>query len=164
MEAAFNPEAPSNLKGLFTYSASKTEAEKAAWKWVKEHSPGFQFNSVLPDFTVSPLSEPQFDLKAFIDFIQQLGKILHPEIHGSVMGWVRGLTKGDTRIFQTFVPRQYTMLCWGISGCQWLSTADNQDRVLLRRQRHCLSPCGSPPRSQDRLPTPLRIRRSYQPD
>jgi len=106
IKAAYNPDAPAHLKGLFGYAASKTEAEKAAWKWVEEHNPDFQFNTVLPDFTVSAVLGLWFDFEAYIDFMEQLGKILHPEIHGSTMGWVCGLTKGNTRIFQTYVPRK----------------------------------------------------------
>jgi nucleoside-diphosphate-sugar epimerase len=35
------------------YAASKTEAEKTAWKWVETHKPGFVLNTVLPNFNVS---------------------------------------------------------------------------------------------------------------
>jgi hypothetical protein len=37
---------------------------------------------------------------------QQLGRILHEEIGGSTMAWVRGLAEGDRQIFQTYVPRK----------------------------------------------------------
>lgn len=38
---------PEYLKGLYMYAALKTETEKALWKWVEEHKPGFVFNSVV---------------------------------------------------------------------------------------------------------------------
>jgi hypothetical protein len=53
IKQAYNPDAPEHMKGMFGYAASKTEGEKAAWKWVEKNKPGFQFNTVLPDFTVS---------------------------------------------------------------------------------------------------------------
>ncbi|KAJ5371652.1 NAD-dependent epimerase/dehydratase [Penicillium concentricum] len=87
IKQAYNPDAPEYMKGFFTYAASKTEGEKAAWKWMGENKPDFQFNTVLPDFTI--------------------GRILHEEIHGSTMGWVRGLTKGNTSSFGSFVPQYF---------------------------------------------------------
>lgn len=87
IKQAYNPDAPEDMKGMFGYAASKTEGEKAAWKWVEKNKPSFQFNTVLPDFT--------------------LGRILHEEIPGSTSGWVTGLAKGDTRIFETFVPQYF---------------------------------------------------------
>lgn len=53
IKQAYNPDAPDYMKGMFVYAASKTEGEKAAWKWMEKNKPGFQFNTVLPDFTVS---------------------------------------------------------------------------------------------------------------
>ncbi|KAJ5676317.1 hypothetical protein N7536_012489 [Penicillium majusculum] len=87
IKQAYNPDAPENLKGMFVYAASKTEGEKAAWKWMEKNKPGFQFNTVLPDFT--------------------LGRILHEEISGSTSGWVSGLPRGDRRIFESFVPQYF---------------------------------------------------------
>ncbi|KAJ5511331.1 NAD-dependent epimerase/dehydratase [Penicillium expansum] len=87
IKQAYNPDTPEYLKGMFSYAASKTEGEKAAWRWMEKNKPSFQFNTVLPDFT--------------------LGRILHEEIHGSTSGWVAALTKGDKRIFETFVPQYF---------------------------------------------------------
>ncbi|KAJ5531745.1 hypothetical protein N7527_005138 [Penicillium freii] len=87
IKQAYNPDAPEQMKGLFVYAASKTEGEKAAWRWMEKNKPGFQFNTVLPDFT--------------------LGRILHEEIPGSTSAWVSGLAKGDKRIFETFVPQYF---------------------------------------------------------
>jgi nucleoside-diphosphate-sugar epimerase len=36
-----------NKKGLYIYAAMKTETEKAMWKWMEEHKPGFTFNAVV---------------------------------------------------------------------------------------------------------------------
>jgi nucleoside-diphosphate-sugar epimerase len=41
---------PSNF--VTVYSASKTEGERFAFTWVKEHNPHFVFNSILPNFVV----------------------------------------------------------------------------------------------------------------
>ncbi|KAJ5781276.1 hypothetical protein N7457_006436 [Penicillium paradoxum] len=87
VKGAWNPDTPKPVKGVFCYAASKIEAEKAAWKWVEKYQPDFQFNTVLPDFTV--------------------GRILHDNIQGSTSGWVRGLVDGDTGIFQRFVPQYF---------------------------------------------------------
>lgn len=53
IKQAYNPDVPEQMKGLFSYAASKTEGEKAAWRWIEKNKPDFQFNTVLPDFTVS---------------------------------------------------------------------------------------------------------------
>ena len=53
IKAAWDANTPENEKGYAIYSASKTEAERAAWKWIKEHKPAFSFNTVLPNYTVS---------------------------------------------------------------------------------------------------------------
>lgn len=58
IKQAYNPDAPDYMKGMFVYAASKTEGEKAAWKWMEKNKPGFQFNTVLPDFTVSFIACP----------------------------------------------------------------------------------------------------------
>ncbi|CAI7650799.1 unnamed protein product [Penicillium glandicola] len=65
------------------YRACKIEGERQAWKWVEKNQPHFEINSVLPWLT--------------------LGKILHPNIGGSTMGYVSGLLKGDTTPFK-FLP------------------------------------------------------------
>lgn len=49
---------PEGFEGGIVYSASKTEAEKAAWKWVEEKKPNFVLNTVLPNFNVSGPLKP----------------------------------------------------------------------------------------------------------
>ncbi|KAF9889633.1 hypothetical protein FE257_007141 [Aspergillus nanangensis] len=83
---AWDKQTPSKSKGLAVYSASKTEGERQAWDWVKENSPAFTFNTVLPCLNV--------------------GRILHPEIFGSTMGWTRKLIQGDPTAFTMF-PEQW---------------------------------------------------------
>ncbi|KEZ45870.1 hypothetical protein SAPIO_CDS1235 [Scedosporium apiospermum] len=82
--AAWDPATPDDFKFYAVYAASKTQGEKAAWNWIKENKPNFVFNTVLPSFNT--------------------GEILHPEIHGSTMGWVRLLLKGDKLLFSRFPP------------------------------------------------------------
>ncbi|KAJ5388985.1 3-beta hydroxysteroid dehydrogenase/isomerase [Penicillium cataractarum] len=65
------------------YRECKAQGEFQAWKWVEKNRPGFEFNTVLPWFT--------------------LGKVLHPEIGGSTMGYVTRLLQGNTQPFK-FLP------------------------------------------------------------
>lgn len=44
------------------YAASKIEAEKEAWKWMESEGRPFEFNSVLPSFTVGHVSLQNLDL------------------------------------------------------------------------------------------------------
>ncbi|KAH8428361.1 uncharacterized protein LDX57_006062 [Aspergillus melleus] len=84
IKAALDPTTPERAKGLLGYCASKTEAEKAAWQWIKENNPRFTFNAILPCYTI--------------------GRVLHEKINGSTMGWVRDLLTGDRQIFSLYVP------------------------------------------------------------
>ncbi|KAL7919881.1 hypothetical protein ACQKWADRAFT_299910 [Trichoderma austrokoningii] len=78
---------PEGLEGAIVYSASKTEAEKAAWKWVAEKKPNFVLNTVLPNFN--------------------FGQVLIPEHQpGSSMGFIRKFFKGDFSIL-AFPPQHF---------------------------------------------------------
>ncbi|PIG86236.1 cinnamoyl-CoA reductase [Aspergillus arachidicola] len=79
VKAAFDEGTPADAKPFAVYVASKTEGERAAWKWVKNNKPPFVFNAVLPYYT--------------------LGQVLHPEIAGSTMKWAASLLDGDTTAF-----------------------------------------------------------------
>ncbi|KAK2013439.1 NAD dependent epimerase/dehydratase [Colletotrichum eremochloae] len=85
IKAAWDPNTPKELKGAMVYGASKAEGERAAWKWVEEHKPGYAFNTVLPNFVT--------------------GKILHPQIGGSTMGIARTLLKGELGALPMFMPQ-----------------------------------------------------------
>ncbi|GAA6016844.1 hypothetical protein JCM11491_001825 [Sporobolomyces phaffii] len=64
-------------KGVYVYGASKTEGELAAWKFVKENKPSFDFSAVQPAFTI--------------------GEILDSDSqHGSTAGWIRDLFTGKS--------------------------------------------------------------------
>lgn len=52
IKAAWDPNTPKEIKPGYVYAASKAEGERAAWKWVEEHKPGYTFNTVLPNFNV----------------------------------------------------------------------------------------------------------------
>ena len=71
---------------MVTYGASKVEAEKFAWKWMAEKQPPFTLSTVLPGVCV--------------------GRILHPDIPGSSMGFIRNLLHGNTFMLNTFPPRK----------------------------------------------------------
>jgi hypothetical protein len=61
VKAAWDPNTPAELKPPSVYGASKTEGERAAWKWIKENKPGFVFNAILPNFNVRfPFSLSRF--------------------------------------------------------------------------------------------------------
>lgn len=49
----------SNFPGLVVYAASKTEGEKAFWKFVKEEKPKFVTNTILPDLNMGRCLEGQ---------------------------------------------------------------------------------------------------------
>jgi nucleoside-diphosphate-sugar epimerase len=53
VEAAWSKDTPAEQKPYNVYAASKTESERAAWKWFKERKPGFAFNTILPNMNVS---------------------------------------------------------------------------------------------------------------
>lgn len=52
VQKAWDEHTPENEKGVAVYAASKTEAERQAHKWIEQHKPQFQFNTVLPCFIV----------------------------------------------------------------------------------------------------------------
>ncbi|EED22611.1 hydroxysteroid dehydrogenase, putative [Talaromyces stipitatus ATCC 10500] len=86
VKAAWDENTPAESKPLIVYSASKTEGERAAWRWIKQNKPNFTLNSVAPNLV--------------------LGKVLHPNIGGSTMGWIAGLLNGKTDVL-SFLPTQH---------------------------------------------------------
>lgn len=75
---------------LDVYSASKTQSEQAAWKWMEENKPGFVLNTVLPNANI--------------------GVVLSLEHQGtpSTVGWVKAVWdgfKGNEKL--AFNPPQY---------------------------------------------------------
>ncbi|KAJ0159309.1 Aldehyde reductase 2, partial [Colletotrichum tanaceti] len=87
IKAAWDPNTPKEIKLGCVYAASKTEGERAAWKWVEEHKPAYTFNTILPNFTT--------------------GEILYPEISGSTMGFVRDVLKGQGDMLLAFMLQRY---------------------------------------------------------
>lgn len=53
VKAAWDDNTPQEERGVAVYAASKTEGERQSWKWIEEHRPQFEFNTVLPCFVVS---------------------------------------------------------------------------------------------------------------
>lgn len=54
------PQSPeAYMLGVLVYAASKTEAEKACWKFVEEKEPGFEFSTVVPTITFGPLLDKE---------------------------------------------------------------------------------------------------------
>ncbi|KAF9878360.1 NAD dependent epimerase/dehydratase [Colletotrichum karsti] len=87
VKSAWDPDLSEEKKPYYIYAASKTEGERAAWKWVEENKPGFVFSAVAPNCN--------------------WGEILHPEIYGSTMGWVRDLLKGNPAPFNYYIPQYF---------------------------------------------------------
>jgi nucleoside-diphosphate-sugar epimerase len=67
------------------YGASKTEAEKALWKFRDEKKPNFAINSILPS-TI-------------------LGPVVSPKEITSTAGFIKGLYEGHTDFVATALPR-----------------------------------------------------------
>lgn len=77
VKAAWAPPPYEGLqRRLDVYSAGKTQAEQAAWKFIREEKPSFTLNTILPN--------------------ANMGTILSPEHQGypSTAGWVRALWDG----------------------------------------------------------------------
>ena len=55
MKEAWDETIPESKRRMAIYAASKIEAEKEAWKWMESEERSFEFNSVLPSFTVSQI-------------------------------------------------------------------------------------------------------------
>ncbi|KAJ6454090.1 NAD-P-binding protein [Mycena vitilis] len=83
-EARTNPQAG----GFALYAASKTEAEKAVWKFAEDTKPHFQVSAVLPNMA--------------------LGPILHPDGEGSsTAGWLAKFIRGTDEAILAFPPQWY---------------------------------------------------------
>lgn len=68
------------------YGASKAEAEKAFWKYVKEENPHFKVNTILPD--------------------ENLGEVLSLKGSLSTGRWVRGAYENDIDLLTSIPPRK----------------------------------------------------------
>lgn len=97
VEAAWAPPPYEGLqRRLDVYSASKTQSEQAAWKFMEEQKPGFVFNTVLPNANI--------------------GNILSVEHQGypSTAGWIRALWDGfeGNKDLQYNPPRELNRGLW----------------------------------------------------
>ncbi|VUC25814.1 unnamed protein product [Clonostachys rosea] len=86
VEVAWDPNTPMACKAYSIHAASKARGEQEACKWVRKHKPHFVFNTVLPTLIT--------------------GNLLHPNISGSTMSWIRELPKGHTLPFSLFPARR----------------------------------------------------------
>ncbi|KAJ5281546.1 hypothetical protein N7478_006918 [Penicillium angulare] len=87
VNAAWEIHTPVENKHWMVYAASKTEVERAAWKWMKEYSPSFVLNSVLPDTNIGP--------------------ILHQNIGGSTMKITANLLEGNESAIKNVPPQWF---------------------------------------------------------
>ncbi|KAM3077216.1 hypothetical protein ACMFMG_003319 [Clarireedia jacksonii] len=87
VKAAHAPPPYEPSRAWAVYGASKTESEQALWKFVKEKSPGFVANAVLPN--------------------TNFGKLFYPGQPASTGGLSRKLFKGDNTIMKTLPPQYF---------------------------------------------------------
>jgi len=74
-------------KAVLAYAAGKIEAEQAAWNWMKKEKRSFVLNTVLPDYVV--------------------GEIINPNSDGSTAGLLKKVaTHSDTSGIRAFVAPQ----------------------------------------------------------
>ncbi|PQE29196.1 hypothetical protein CJF30_00004232 [Rutstroemia sp. NJR-2017a BBW] len=90
VKAAHAPPPYEPSRAWAVYGASKTEAEQALWKFVKEKNPGFVANAVLPD--------------------TNFGKLLYPGQPASTGDFSRQLFKGDNTMIKQLPPRTLSWL------------------------------------------------------
>ncbi|KAF2165925.1 hypothetical protein M409DRAFT_23656 [Zasmidium cellare ATCC 36951] len=110
--AASDPKTPKEVLPYTVYAASKTEGERALWKYVKENPVNFAVNTVLP--------------------AANYGKILTPEIPGSTMGWVRRLLVGDAEALSITPPQWFVNVedCAKLHIAALLDPSLNHQRVF----------------------------------
>ncbi|KAK4494470.1 hypothetical protein PRZ48_014768 [Zasmidium cellare] len=110
--AARNPNTPKQVLPYTIYAASKTEGERALWKYVKENPVNFAVNTVLP--------------------AANYGKILQPQIHGSTMGWVRRLLHGDDAALHITPPQWFVSVtdCAKLHIAALLDSSINHERIF----------------------------------
>ena len=85
IEEAWKPPPYEPSRGYAVYAASKAQAERAMWDFVKEQKPQFVFNTILPDANYGPL--------------------LNENIPASTAGFLRAAFKGDLRPLQIIAPQ-----------------------------------------------------------
>ena len=59
VEAAWAPPPYEDARKWDVYGASKTQAEQALWKFVRERKPHFEVNAVLPNANFGPILSPK---------------------------------------------------------------------------------------------------------
>lgn len=85
--AAWSPDTPPELRGWMTYSAAKTEGERAAWQFWREQKPSYELNTVLPNCV--------------------WGRVLCPAHQGSTMSFIRDFWKGNYSAMQFLAPAYF---------------------------------------------------------
>ncbi|CAG8019977.1 unnamed protein product [Penicillium olsonii] len=98
--AGENP--PEVVPGATVYAASKTEAERQAFKWVEENQPPFRFNTVVPDNVVR---NSHFQRRALV-LMFQIGSRVNPNVSESVAP-VRAFLQGKDFFMKMFPPGWY---------------------------------------------------------
>lgn len=87
------------VPGETVYAASKTEAERQAWKWVEDNKPPFRFNTVVPDNVVR---NSHFQRRALV-LTFQIGSRVNPNVSESIAP-VRAFLQGKDFFMRLFPP------------------------------------------------------------
>ena len=87
IEAAWAPPPYKDDRKWAVYGSSKTEAEKALWKFVEEQKPGFVANAILPN--------------------SNFGTILARSEPSTTGKWVKDLYDGDLDVIKGIPPRKF---------------------------------------------------------
>lgn len=90
VEAAWKPPPYEAERAWATYGASKTQAEQAMWRFIKDHKPGFVLNTVLPN--------------------ANMGEILSDKQPASTGAWVKGVYNGDLDALKGLPPQWSKLL------------------------------------------------------
>ncbi|KAJ5159371.1 NAD dependent epimerase/dehydratase [Penicillium canariense] len=99
VQTALHQSCPPEMLAFIVHGACKVQAERESWKWMEQNHHPFVLNTVLPYWTVGMTPWPT-RVCLLIGVSLQLGKILHPQIGGSSMSWMKGILQGDTSAFQ----------------------------------------------------------------
>jgi nucleoside-diphosphate-sugar epimerase len=122
IEAAWSKDTPIQSKAGMTYTASKTEQERTAWKWAEENKPPFVLNTILPNVNVCS----KILLAILSSNMQQIGPTLSPDFPQSFMRVVMNVLKGDRTAIDLLGPRKFSTTLY----LNWHSEAGANHRRL----------------------------------
>ena len=84
VKAAWEPPPYPAGHAYAVYSSSKTEAERAAWEFVRENKPNFVLNTVLPNANFGQILDPKNQSGSTASMVRDL-------FHGKLTAFIKGL-------------------------------------------------------------------------